>query len=309
MVLVDPTIGDRVVWRDSPTLRIVDRSPYITLGGSLNVSPAAQHEGSWYPPIYLSTAAAVRSVTTETDHLPTMHSMFDDMIALYRLVKYSSTANPITCLDIPRKLALSAYTASIRIMESLIFEEQFRMSTGPGALPSGADTTTWLDKSWERRWQPRGFGRLVRARLALESIATDLRINMEALGIGTSQGPVVAAWEVDSWQSVREALVGSKRRLDILWEAYSEAVSVRESITSNKQGRQVGYLTSLATLFIPVSLVAAIFSMGGDFAAGGSHFWVYWVVSIPVVVSGCLLVFTRRGRRVLGHFTDEEAGA
>jgi len=162
------------------------------------------------------------------------------------------------------------------------------MSTGPGTPPDGASTTTWLEKSWERRWQPRVFGRLVRARLALETMTADLRLNMEALGIGTAQGPVVAAWEVDAWRSMREALEDSKRRLDILWEAYGAPVSVRESIASNRQGQQVGYLTSLAT-FIPVLLVAPIFSMGADFPVGGSRFWVYWVVSIPVVVGGCLL--------------------
>ena len=297
-----------MIWRDSPILRIVDRSPSITLGDSLKVSPAAQHEGSWYPPISLSSSTTTHPATTETTHLPAISSIFDDILALYPLTTPLSTANPNTCLSIPRKLALSAYTASLRTIESLILEEQFRMSTGPGTPTSGpSSTTTWLETSWARRWQPRTFGRLVRARLALETTATDLRLNMEALGIGTSQGPIVADWEVDAWQSVRSALEGSKQRLDILWEAYSAAVSVRESIASNRQGQQVGYLTSLATLFIPVSLVAAIFSMGGDFAVGGSQFWVYWAISIPVVVGGCLMVFTRRGRRIVGwHLSDEE---
>jgi Mg2+ and Co2+ transporter CorA len=43
----------------------------------------------------------------------------------------------------------------------------------------------------------------------------------------------------------------------------------------------VGYLTSLATLFLPVLFVAAVFSMGGEYAAGESRFWVFWVIFAP----------------------------
>ncbi|KAK1751063.1 hypothetical protein QBC47DRAFT_392146 [Echria macrotheca] len=77
---------------------------------------------------------------------------------------------------------------------------------------------------------------------------------------------------------------------------------------SKPQERQVGYLSSLATLFVPVSLVTAIFSIGGDFAAGESHFWVYWAVSVPVMMLGCVLLFTRVGRRVIRRMSDEESG-
>jgi hypothetical protein len=37
-------------------------------------------------------------------------------------------------------------------------------------------------------------------------------------------------------------------------------------------------------LFIPLSTVASIFSMGGDFLPGNSRAWVFWVVSIPVLM-------------------------
>ncbi|KAK0709377.1 hypothetical protein B0T26DRAFT_403728 [Lasiosphaeria miniovina] len=150
--------------------------------------------------------------------------------------------------------------------------------------------TTWLDSAWTRPWQSRAFARLVHARLALEVITDGLRTNMDALGLlgGAFRGPdrraVVEGWEADAWHSRRETLGSSGRRLDILWQAYSEAVAARESIASNRQGRQgrhVGYLSSLATLSVPVSLGATILSMGGDFAAGASRFWVYWAVAVP----------------------------
>jgi Mg2+ and Co2+ transporter CorA len=123
---------------------------------------------------------------------------------------------------------------------------------------------------------------------------------MDALGIGT-KSKCTEDWEAQAWRSLQNAVHVLKSRVDIIAQAYTQAVSVQESMTSNKQARQVGYLTSLATLFIPVSLIAGIFSMGGKFSAGASLFWVYWAISIPIVIAGCILLFTRLGGRALGH--------
>ncbi|KAK5653830.1 hypothetical protein OQA88_7989 [Cercophora sp. LCS_1] len=210
-------------------------------------------------------------------------------------------------------------------MDGESWDEQYRMSvSNPEGTHAGRGkksvATTWLDSAWTRPWQSRAFGRLVRARLAPETIATNPRTNVDALGLlgGTSfvsndsnrstSMSLMEGWEADAWYSLREALDGCKRRLDILWQAYSEAVAARESIMSNFQGRHVGYLSSLATLFVPVSLVTGIFSMGGEFAPSESHFWVYRAVSVPVMILGCVLLFTRAGRRVMRRILDEEAG-
>jgi hypothetical protein len=37
-------------------------------------------------------------------------------------------------------------------------------------------------------------------------------------------------------------------------------------------------------LFIPLSTVASIFSMSGDFLPGNPKAWVFWVVSVPVLM-------------------------
>jgi Mg2+ and Co2+ transporter CorA len=120
---------------------------------------------------------------------------------------------------------------------------------------------------------------------------TSLFYNMDALGIG-GNSQVGEEWEAEAWKSLRNAILTLKTRVNIISEAYMQAVSVRESIVANKQARQVGYLTSLATLFIPLSFVAAVFSMGGDFAAGQERFYVFWAISLPItLVALCVYLF------------------
>jgi hypothetical protein len=261
--------------------------------------------GSWYAPYNFAAPPPPNTADRRmVGQSPDMQSIFEDILHLYPLEQYQSTTDPRICTDICRKLVLSAWTAWLRVVEAQITQEQYFMSTGK--TPTGINTATWLDKSWMQPWQARQFGRLIRAKSALEAIDADLYYNMDALGIGAKRNGT-EDWEAEAWRSLQNAVHVLKTKVDIIFQAYTQAVSVQESITSNKQARQVGYLTSLATLFIPVSLIAAIFSMGGKFSAGASLFWVYWAISIPIVIAGCILLFTKLGGRVLGHAPGNES--
>lgn len=228
--------------------------------------------------------------------------MFEDILLLYPLMERQSTADVTSCIDICRKIVLSAWTARLRVTEAQIIREQCRMSVGGMAVDTNA--TNFFNKSWAQPWDPRDFGRLVRAKSALEMIDWEIYRNMDALGM-YSPARITGAWEAEAWNNLQHAVQSLKARLDIVLQAYMQAISVRESISSNKQAQQVGYLTSLATVFIPISFLAAIFSMGGDFAAGGSHFWVYWAIALPAVAVACFSLFTRFGRRIIGHMSVE----
>lgn len=86
-----------------------------------------------------------------------------------------------------------------------------------------------------------------------------------------------------------------------------QAVSVRETITANTQSRQVGYLTFLATLFLPISFIASIFSMGGKFSVGEQLFWVFWAFALPVVEIGFGLLFSKPGQKLVGRLLQKNA--
>ncbi|KAI0973011.1 hypothetical protein F4678DRAFT_471380 [Xylaria arbuscula] len=175
-----------------------------------------------------------------------------------------------------------ARLARLRIAESEVIRKQIKMSVSPGTYT--VNFHTWLDKSWTHPWTQREFGGLMQAKLALVSINTSLSYNMDALGIN-GESPPGAEWEHKAWNSLQNAVTTLRARVDIMSEAYTQTVSIRESIIANQQARQVGYLTSLATLFVPISFIAAVFSIGGDYAVDEKRFYVFWAVSLPAAVA------------------------
>jgi len=75
--------------------------------------------------------------------------------------------------------------------------------------------------------------------------------------------------------------------MDALLTTYVQEALIHESRVANRQARNVGRLTALATILVPISFSAAIFSIGVEYLTGESKFWIFWAVSLPVV-----LVFT-----------------
>lgn len=235
-----------------------------------------------------------------------MQCLLDDILQLYPVTSHPSLDAPENSTAICRKLVLSAWTASIRVIEAHVIQEQYRLSIA--ASENEFRASTWLDRAWTKPWQARQFGRLIRAKSVLESVDADLYHNMDALGI-ESKSPTVEEWEADAWKSLQQAVRTLKARVDLILQAYTQAASIQESVIANKQARSVGYLTSLATLFIPASFIAAVFSMGGDFSAGERLFWVFWAISGPIVLVACVFLFTNFGRWILGHKQTEQSPA
>jgi hypothetical protein len=86
--------------------------------------------------------------------------------------------------------------------------------------------------------------------------------------------------------SARAALEGS-------FAAYRQAEESREQTReaneqtriANRHARSAGQLTKIATIIVPCTFVASIFSMGGSFAAGEHLFFVYWAISVPITLA------------------------
>lgn len=107
-------------------------------------------------------------------------------------------------------------------------------------------------------------------------------------------------WEFldEKLQYVEEYLNGHMKMYSArstMEEAYEAKMQSRESMkqtreanrqtaAANRMARSSGQLTKIATIIVPCTFVASIFSMGGDFAAGESLFYVYWIVSVPITV-------------------------
>ena len=73
-------------------------------------------------------------------------------------------------------------------------------------------------------------------------------------------------------------------KLEAMVPLVTSAAALIESRRALTETENVTRLTALAVIFIPLSYVAALFSMADAFAPGGQLFWVYFVTAVPLAV-------------------------
>ncbi|KAI1496088.1 hypothetical protein F5X99DRAFT_85808 [Biscogniauxia marginata] len=91
------------------------------------------------------------------------------------------------------------------------------------------------------------------------------------------------------------------RSLDTLNPILTSIVQLMDSHKSISEAADVKRLTYIAIVFIPLSFISGLFSMGENFLPGADGFWLYWVTSIPItvlVVAASSTPFI--GRKLLG---------
>lgn len=87
-----------------------------------------------------------------------------------------------------------------------------------------------------------------------------------------------------SWDRLEETLTVLEGVIAEHMEMFAQRATMEESFAAKRQARSAGQLTIIATVAVPCTFVASVFSMGGKFAAGESLFGVYWAISIPATV-------------------------
>ncbi|KAF9696478.1 hypothetical protein EKO04_005204 [Ascochyta lentis] len=106
-----------------------------------------------------------------------------------------------------------------------------------------------------------------------------------------------------SWARLIDKLATMEATISNHMEEYSQRAAMEESFAAGRQARSAGQLTKIATVIVPCTFVASIFSMGGSFAAGEDLFYVYWAISVPMTAA--LLVWVIH-KEVLEWWKDPE---
>jgi CorA-like Mg2+ transporter protein len=73
-------------------------------------------------------------------------------------------------------------------------------------------------------------------------------------------------------------------RLESMIPVVTSMVQIVDARQSFIETSNINRLTILALVFIPLSYISNLFSMNPTIAPGGSHFWVYLVVAIPITL-------------------------
>jgi len=223
---------------------------------------------------------------------PQYNSIFDDALKdlASRNQDIGELDNPMVVVKFPRKLVIGImlaflrrrYLNLLRIQKTHVKPNQNLRNNYLSSFSEGALSS----------WQDEFFDFIVGSCAAMKELIREMEENMVSLGLpmengtgwksGLPGGP--PQWEIDGWRSVMDLAHTVDWLTNSLATGYLQYISIQEARVSNGNARSLSKITVLTMLFIPLSTVASIFSMGGDFLPGNSRAWVFWVVSIPVLM-------------------------
>ena len=139
--------------------------------------------------------------------------------------------------------------------------------------------------TWSLSWRVEVFRKLSFGKMVIESANANMPSIANILDINSEENPVIDQYEAADWRSLLDNGRSLANMFDNLMAEFVQDGSIQES-------RGVGRLTKLATVLVPFSITAGIFSMGDDYLVGKPLFWVFWVVAIPLVLLFSVVVFT-----------------
>jgi hypothetical protein len=198
-----------------------------------------------------------------------MLSMLDDLISLQRGQHHDVNEDPRSCTSACRKIVIAIWIAFLRRR----FLNLLSVNTPVSVSRTETDflnRASWAQREWDSTWHRGIFSDLVNARFKIDIIRTEIGGNMAALGLthptwNVAQNTHAEEWEKVGWESVLKLASTIEHMVEIFTQSYSQAASIHESQTANDLTRSVNRITTLATLFLPISVISGIFSMGGSF--------------------------------------------
>ncbi|CAO2655019.1 Nn.00g117520.m01.CDS01 [Neocucurbitaria sp. VM-36] len=221
---------------------------------------------------------------------PGYTSMFDDTLQSFtsNTPNVTATHDPLSVVEFPRRLVISTLIAYIR-RRYLNLVSIHNSTLRPHTMRHNYLAS--FSKSNYSSWSTDLFDFILGCRACIKEFAREMDDNAVALGLtGSCSSPncgvvvrTAEQWERDGWQSIRELTAVVEETVNAFAAGYLQYVTIQEAHVSNGNAQSLARITVLTMLFIPLSTVASIFSMGGDFLPGENRAWVFWVVAIPLL--------------------------
>jgi hypothetical protein len=83
---------------------------------------------------------------------------------------------------------------------------------------------------------------------------------------------------------LQDKVLGTARRIEKNINLLTALVSIGEGKQALDENHGIARLSLLATVFLPFSTIATIFSIQGGYGPGQSTFWLFWAIAIPLTV-------------------------
>jgi hypothetical protein len=278
LLLVDPCL------KDPSHLALINGAPYPNLSRIIRYPQLEDHQKvdiapnplQWHP------SAAF-----------TKYILHDDILIHFSVADAGPGQNPLAITPFIRGFAISKWAAHLNHIRRCY--SHTRAALFSGTPRHTADDPTGLvhhTAHWGADWKEWMFEAMTRFTTDLALYRLDAETNMRALGIDiddSSSFGLVGKREAQMWRYIRATCIDLQDMFEQLTSSYTQVVALREAQASNLQARSVRWLTILGTFFVPLSVVAGIMSMGGEFLPGEKRFWVYFVV-VGLVLLGIAVV-------------------
>ncbi|CAO2651741.1 Nn.00g000240.m01.CDS01 [Neocucurbitaria sp. VM-36] len=237
---------------------------------------------------------------------PTYSSMFDDILSA-TAISHPRVSNPRTSTEIARKLAICIFLTFLRrrVLNML------KLHANPRAAALNINRCDYLRQFGHgvlSSWHHELFGFVVNVKYIMGIVARETEDNVAALGLNrrastAGGGEMISSipqWEHDGWIAIQEHCDKIITMADAFLQSYLQFTSMQEAQAANKNALSLARITTLTMVFIPLSTVAAIFSMSEDFMPGKSKSWIFWVTALPVLV--VMIAWTTESRAGLTQY-------
>jgi len=207
-------------------------------------------------------------------------SIFEKVIAGYLKVDIRDGEKPFVFTKLARRIALEKWNKFLNhAIHCLVLTKGEPYSNNSHF--NSPISTLWAQTNAE--WL---LARMVKWSRRLATEHTTVNTIMRGLGMNLhdrKQNGVLDNREAEQWQYIDDKILEYKSLYDDCAASYIQVMALREAQNSNMQAKSVGRITLVAALFVPVSLISGIMSMGGEFIPGGKKFWVFFAVAAPVI--------------------------
>ncbi|KAF2017857.1 hypothetical protein BU24DRAFT_420919 [Aaosphaeria arxii CBS 175.79] len=240
-----------------------------------------------YPYLRKLCAEVFPSASGDAPTWPDHRPIFDALVKAHSEVPITVDSDPFSGTTYLRNLVRSSWDERIRRNELGVHDQLYQDATRQHVASKSEDLDGELYQALIQNRQDIQENRKFLREISQAFFYQDWdqqtgNVNANALSLAINR-------EKKLWEILDEKLVIAEVTIANHMEMHAQRAAMRSAFTANRQARSAGQLTKIATVIVPCTFVASIFSMGGSFAAGERLFYVYWLISIPVTV--CLLTW------------------
>ena len=291
---MDPPVGGRVYYQDGERGREYGRkSDEKSLMPEFKVPQKRPYQGGYR----VFAPGPLADVLVPTD------SMFDDIVNYWRYLRPSEDPkdsfpvdNPLKSANYAKKVvaamwinALEYIRKSVVIQECALEDKAVMMRRPSPKEDEDKKILQWLNFATSHAYTLKRrclqfsddmqdnmteLGEKDALKLRRLQSSDDMEDNMMELGEKDAQ----------DWIYIRNKLVMWTHRSRVLMNAISDLKNWKILEVGERKAESTLFIQNLGTIYLPLSLTAGLLSMVDNFSPGRSHFWIYFVVSLPLML-------------------------